>query len=74
MNETCQLLDRWKLLRGFQSDAEAARHLGIGRQAVSHWRVRGSHADAASIVLMCEELGEDLGACLKRIAAERRAA
>lgn len=70
MNETCRLLGRWKVHHGLTTDAAAARKLGISRGAVSHWRTRGSHADAATIVRMCDDLGEDLAACLMRIAKE----
>lgn len=70
-NETVRLLERWKRSQGIEGDSEAARALGIARQTVSNWRTRNSHADAALIVLMCHELGEDLGACLLRIAHEQ---
>jgi hypothetical protein len=60
-------------LRGHESDAAAARDLGITRAAISHWRRRNSHADAATIVRMCGDCGEDLAACLGRIAAEQAA-
>lgn len=73
-NETLRLLARWKLLQGVSSDAEAARKLGLSRQAISHWRRRGSHADAATIVRLCGDCGEDLAECLGRIAAEARRA
>ena len=74
MNETTRLLDRWMALKGHKTDAAAARALGVARQTVSHWRRRGSHADAATIVRLCADCGEDLAACLKRIAGEQRAA
>jgi hypothetical protein len=72
VNETLRLLARWKAVHGITSDAEAARRLGISRAAVSHWRTRGSHADAHTIVRMCKDCDEDLAECLGRIAGEPR--
>ena len=71
MTETLALLGRWMAHHGITHDAEAARQLGITRAAISNWRCRNSQADAGTIVRMCGDLGEDLAACLKRIAAEQ---
>ena len=71
-NATVRLFDRWKALQGLESDAAAAAKLGVTRGRVSHWRRRGSHAEADLIVRMCNDLGEDLSACLMEIANEKR--
>jgi transcriptional regulator with XRE-family HTH domain len=71
MTETVRLFDRWKAYNRFQTDSEAARRLGVGRQAVSHWRIRGSVADAATLSRMCRDLGEDFGDVLARVAGEQ---
>jgi predicted transcriptional regulator len=79
-NETVRLFDRWKAHKAKEmglrsiSDYEAARLLGISRNAVSQWRNRPSQAGAHLIVRMCADLGEDLSACLLRVASDSKAA
>lgn len=79
-NETVRLFDRWKKVKAREkglktlSDYEAARMLGVSRNAVSQWRNRPSQAGAHLIVRMCADVGEDLAPCLMRIANDSRAA
>lgn len=65
------LLDAWKRRNGVKNDSEAAKRLGVSRQAVSHWRQRGSKPDALVIVKMCAEAGIDPLAFLEAIATDR---
>ena len=66
-SETLRLLRLWKMQEGIQTDAEASRRLGITRSAINNWRHRGSHAEARTIMKMCEALKEDLAGSLGRL-------
>lgn len=70
---TTELLDRWKKARGLESDYAAAQALGITRGSPSNWRHGRSHAAAATVTRMANDLGEDAGAWLALIESQRAA-
>lgn len=58
MSATFNLFNRWKLLKGFKSDNQAALTLGLPRQTVQNWK-EGRNGEPEYIERMAQDLGED---------------
>lgn len=68
---TVLLLDRWKERKGFESDYQAAKYLGVGQSTLSNWRNGRSHADVVLAARMAEEMGIAVVGVLASIQADR---
>ncbi len=58
MSATFNLFVRWRELKGFKSDNQAALALGVPRQTVQNWK-DGRNGEPKYIVRMAEDLGEN---------------
>ena len=58
MTATATLFERWKAVRGIQSDRQAMRELGLSPGAAVHWK-DGREAGADIIERMAKDIGED---------------
>ena len=71
MTATTELLDMYRQARNLKSDNAAALSLGVKRQTINNWRMRGSQGEPHLIERMCEAIGLDLGPWLLRALAEQ---
>lgn len=71
MTSTIKLLDRWKASQGIASDNAAALALEVSRQAASRWRNGLAQAEPHTIARMAKDIGEDPGAWMALVEAER---
>lgn len=58
MSTTLALFERWKALKGIESDRQALKALGLSAGAAVHWKA-GRNGDAALIERLCKDLGEN---------------
>lgn len=70
MSVTSLLFDRWKQLKGVESDSEGARLLGVSHGTPHQWR-NGKNAKAHLLEAMCKETGDDLTAMILAALAEQ---
>ena len=70
MSATYDLFTRWKAAKGLTSDNQGATALGMGRASVSQWK-QGRNAEAHVIAKMAKDIGEDSGAWLAAVQAEK---
>lgn len=71
MTATTELLDMYRRARELKSDNAAALSLGVKRQTINNWRMRGSQGEPHLIERMCDAIGEDPGPWLLRALAEQ---
>lgn len=71
MNATTELLDRYREVKGIKSDNAAALSLGVKRQTINNWRMRGSQAEPHLIERMCDAVGADPAPWLLRALREQ---
>lgn len=71
MSASITLLDKYKKACSLASDNACAKHLGVGRSAVSKWRNGEGHPDADLVQVMCEATGEPITRWMPLIEAER---
>ncbi|MDG2518414.1 hypothetical protein [Lysobacter soli] len=71
MTSTIKLLDQWKAAKGITSDNAAALALEVSRQAASRWRNGLAQAEPHTIARMAREIGQDAGAWMALVEAER---
>lgn len=70
MSATYDLFTRWKAAKGLTSDNQGATALGMGRASVSQWK-QGRNAEAHVIAVMANDIGEETGAWLAAVQAEK---
>lgn len=71
MTATTELLDMYRQARNLKSDNAAALSLGVKRQTINNWRMRGSQGEPHLIERMCDAIGLDPGPWLLRALAEQ---
>lgn len=70
MSATYRLFSKWKAAKNLTSDNQGATALGMGRASVSQWK-SGRNAEAHVIAKMASEIGEESGAWLAAVQAEK---
>jgi transcriptional regulator with XRE-family HTH domain len=73
MSATYRLFNRWKSAKGYTSDNQGATALGMARASVSQWK-SGRNAEAHVIAIMAKDLGDEPGAWLAAVQAEKSTA
>lgn len=71
MTATTELLDRYRQAKGLKSDNAAALSLGVKRQTINNWRMRGSQGEPHLIERMCDTLQMDPAPWLLRALQEQ---
>ncbi|NII11357.1 hypothetical protein [Oleiagrimonas sp. C23AA] len=71
MTATTELLDQYRQAKGLKSDNAAALSLGVKRQTINNWRMRGSQGEPHLIERMCEALEIDPAPWLLRALREQ---
>ena len=59
MSATFDLFTRWKVGKGYATDAEAARALKVHVSTITPWKLHGRNGSPAVIERMAKDLGED---------------
>ncbi|HET7267791.1 MAG TPA: DUF3693 domain-containing protein [Oleiagrimonas sp.] len=70
MSATYELFQEWKKHNGISSDYKGALALGISRGTASLWK-SGRNAEAHLIAKMADNIGEDKGAWMAAVQAEK---